>query len=355
MAIRRHILVGVPLGLGGAVVVLGLLLLWGAAVAALADDPTGGPVLVGTYLGFALAGPVVVLGAVLGLGALQRLRFGTLLGVDIPAPRRSWYGPAAWRQIAYLLLAPVLALACLPGLVAGGARFARVDASLGRRLLGAGRADALTQRIATLSRSRADVVAATDAERRRIERDLHDGAQQRLVSLAMNLGMARAALTGETPGPVRQAIADAHDEATLALAELREFVRGLHPVVLDDRGLDAALSGIAARSPVPVRLTVDVAGRCDPSIEAVAYFVVSEALANIARHSRAARAWVAVVRTADRLRVTVTDDGVGGADPGAGTGLRGLAQRTAAVDGTLTVASPRGGPTTISVDLPCGS
>jgi signal transduction histidine kinase len=355
MAIRRHILVGVPLGFGGAVTLLGLTLLWAAAVLALFDDVTGGPLVIGTYIGYALAGPLVVLGIVPGFGALQRLRFRTLLDVDIPAPARSWFGAAVWRQVAYLLLAPALAVASLPGLLAGGAWYARVDAYLGRKLLGAGRAEALAQRIAALSRSRADVVAATDAERRRIERDLHDGAQQRLVSLALNLGMARDALTDDVPEPARKAIVDAHDEATLALAELREFVRGLYPVVLDDRGLDAALSGIAARSPVPVRLTVDVSGRCDPSIEAVAYFVVSEALTNIARHAHAGRAWVSVVRTADRLRVTVTDDGVGGADPGAGTGLRGLAQRSAAVDGTLTVTSPPGGPTTITVELPCGS
>jgi signal transduction histidine kinase len=283
---------------------------------------------------------------------------------------------------------------------------ARTDTALARALLGPSRSEELSLRVESLARSRAEVVAATDAERRRIERDLHDGAQQRLVSLAMNLGMARAGLA-DTPGPARQAIEDAHDEAVQALTELREFVRGLHPAVLDDRGLDAALSGIAARAPLPVRLTVMVPERCSPVIEAIAYFVVSEALTNITKHAGATRAEVTVDRIAgqvreartggrdsattdrgrgagdsatsdrrraagagtgrgrgvvtvesggasDRLRIVVTDDGRGGAaTDGDGTGLRGLAQRAASVDGTFVLHSPAGGPTTITVELPC--
>ena len=178
----------------------------------------------------------------------------------------------------------------------------------------------------------------------------------------MHLGMARAGLT-DAPEPVRQVIEQAHDEATEALAEQRQLVRGLHPAVLDDRGLDAALSGIAANAPLPVRLRVDVPTRCSPAIEAVAYFVVSEALTNVAKHADATHAEVSVGRTGNRLRVVVTDNGRGGAtlDPsdtspdGGGTGLRGLAQRAAAVDGTLAVESPPGGPTAITVELPCGS
>jgi len=176
---------------------------------------------------------------------------------------------------------------------------------------------------------------------RRIERDLHDGAQQRLVSLAMNLGMARSAFTG-APEPVRRAIADAHEEAVLALSELREFIRGLYPAMLSHRGLVAALSGLAARAPLPVRLHVEVPRPASPSVEAVAYFIVSEALTNVAKHARATRAEVTVTRHGDVLCIAVTDDGSGGAvladsdgaesATGTGTGLRGLAQRAAAVD-----------------------
>jgi signal transduction histidine kinase len=231
---------------------------------------------------------------------------------------------------------------------------ARVDEAAARALLGPGRAAELTLRVQSLARSRAEIVEATDAERRRIERDLHDGAQQRLVSLAMHLGIARASLT-DASEPARQAIAEAHDEAVEALAELREFVRGLHPAVLNDRGLDAALSGIVARAPLPVRLRVDVASRCSPSIEAVAYFVVAEALTNIAKHAHASHCEVTVERRGDRLRIVVSDDGEGGAAPAGGSGLRGLAQRAAAVDGTLTIDSPAGGPTRITAELPCES
>ena len=197
---------------------------------------------------------------------------------------------------------------------------ARADEAAGRALLGPSRGEELAVRVESLARSRAEIVAATDAERRRIERDLHDGTQRRLVSLAMHLGMARASLT-DAPEPVRQVIEQAHDEATEALAELRQLVRGLHPAVLDDRGLDAALSGIAANAPLPVRLRVDVATRCAPGVEAVAYFVVSEALTNVAKHADASHAEVTVERTGDRLRIVVSDDGRGGATlDGAGWG-----------------------------------
>ncbi|HEU0239205.1 MAG TPA: sensor histidine kinase, partial [Micromonosporaceae bacterium] len=211
----------------------------------------------------------------------------------------------------------------------------------------------LARRVETLAQSRADVIEATDAERRRIERDLHDGAQQRLVSLAMNLGIAHTTTSDE---PARQAIAEAQDEALLALSEMRALVRGLHPAVLSDRGLDAALSGLVARTPVPVRLTVDVPSRCSPSVEAIAYFIVAEALTNVAKHASASRAEVTVTRDGNQLRIVVADDGHGGATPTTdGSGLRGLAQRAASVDGTLIIDSPAGGPTTITAELPCES
>jgi len=243
--------------------------------------------------------------------------------------------------VAGLLVAPFLSSAV-----------ASLDARAARSLLGPSRAEELQHLVEHLTETRAGVVDAADAERRRLERDLHDGTQQRLVSLAMNLGMARA--QASSAEEAQQAIAEAHEEAKAALAELRDLIRGLHPAVLEDRGLDAALSGVAARMPIPVRLTVDgLARRPSPVIEAVAYFVVSEGLANIAKHAQASQAEVFVQRSGDRLHVIVTDDGVGGADPARGTGLTGLARRAESVDGTFEVASPPGGPTVLSVDLPC--
>jgi len=392
----------------GAILLGGLALIWGAAVVSLIHWPVGGWAHAVLYLAVVAAGPVLALWAVQGLTALQRSRLRATLGLDIPAGARAaerrpwpvgpWLAAATWRQAGFHLLAiltgvaggglvaacwlaPVAAIGYLavghPSAASGAAaviaaaglllaapwlarQVTRADAASAQALLGPGRSEELAQRVESLARSRAEAVAAADAERRRIERDLHDGAQQRLVSLAMNLGMARERFAG-APEPVRRAIAGAHDEAVLALSELREFIRGLHPAVLNDRGLDAALSGLAARAPLPVRLRVDVPRPASPSVEAVAYFIVSEALTNVAKHAGATRAEVAVVRDGDVLRVAVTDDGSGGAVPaegdgaGAGTGLRGLAQRAAAVDGTLTIDSPPGGPTVVAAELPCES
>src|SRR5256885_3490788 len=159
----------------------------------------------------------------------------------------------------------------------------------------------------------------------------------------MNLGMTRAAMR-DGPPELREAVANAHEEAKQALTELRHFIRGLHPAVLDELGLDAALSGIAARSPVPVRLTVELGGRPAVAVEAIAYFVVSEALSNVARHAAANRAEVVVRQRPGELLVSITDDGRGGADPGRRTGLRGLRQRVQSVDGTPPVDRPTGGP-----------
>ncbi|MFB6811792.1 sensor histidine kinase [Streptomyces sp. NPDC056387] len=230
---------------------------------------------------------------------------------------------------------------------------ARVDAFAAAALLGPNRARELERRVEDLAESRAGVLDAADLERRRIERDLHDGAQQRLVALAMNLGIARATLS-DLPPEVKAVIDEAHREAKEAIEELSNLVRGLHPAVLEDRGLDAALSGIAARAPLPVELSVDLTHRPGPTVEAVAYFVVSEALANVAKHAKAGRCRVEVRRAADVLRITVTDDGVGGADPAGGTGLVGLRKRVGSVDGSILINSPLGGPTVVTVELPCG-
>jgi signal transduction histidine kinase len=227
-----------------------------------------------------------------------------------------------------------------------------LDGALARGLLGVTARD-LERRVDELEGSRARIVESVDAERRRIERDLHDGAQQRLVALAMNLGRARSRYDDD-PEAAKKLLDEAHLDAKQALVELRDLARGIHPAVLTDRGLDAALSGLAGRSPVPVTLDVAVETRCSTTIEAIAYFVVSEALANVAKHAQASSASVTARRSGDRLTIVIHDDGVGDADP-AGSGLRGLADRVAGVDGRLDVVSPPGGPTNITVELPCES
>ncbi|MFI6565963.1 histidine kinase [Streptomyces sp. NPDC050534] len=349
---------------------------------------------------------VLFLVGVPALTVVQRHRYRALLGVDVPRltptperwwPRRAlrWLSSAqTWRQVGYhLLLGPLLAalellvlgawavavagatscgwawalpgeerpqaffytlggvvLLCSAPWLAGAT--ARTEARLAPALLGPSRNERLRLRVEHLAESRTDLIEAVDSERRRIERDLHDGTQQRLVSLAVNLGLARATLT-DLPDDARTAIDEAHREAKEAIAELNDLVRGLHPAVLEDRGLDAALSGLAARVPLPVGLRVDIGERAAPVVESVAYFVVSEALTNVTKHARATRADVTVERIGKVLRVNVTDDGSGGADASAGSGLNGLAKRVGSVDGTFRVSSPAGGPTTLTAELPC--
>jgi signal transduction histidine kinase len=231
---------------------------------------------------------------------------------------------------------------------------AAMDAAIARGMLGPFTVKELAKRVDDLEESRARVVDSAESERRRIERDLHDGAQQRLVALAMNLGRARSRYD-EDPVAAKALLDEAHSEAKQALVELRNLARGIHPAVLTDRGLDAALSGLAGRSSVPVTVEIDVGTRPSRTVEAIAYFVVAEALTNVAKHSKASRAWVVVRRLDGELRIVITDNGVGGADQTAGSGLAGLADRVSGVDGRLSVLSPPGGPTVISVELPCES
>ncbi len=245
----------------------------------------------------------------------------------------------------------VLALLVAPGVTRG---LADVELAMVRALLTPSGAELLTAKVSSLTESRARVVDAADAERRRIERDLHDGTQQHLVSLAMNLGMAKEKLDSD-PEAARQLVADAHQQAKDSITELRNVIRGVYPAVLTDRGLDAALSALAARSPVPVRLQVDLPRRPNPTAEAIAYFVVSESLTNVARHSGARSATVYVEQSGDRLKLAIVDDGRGGAVEAAGSGLTGLRDRVAAVDGRFTLTSPPGGGTTIAVEVPCES
>ncbi|MEE4541911.1 sensor domain-containing protein [Streptomyces sp. V4-01] len=225
---------------------------------------------------------------------------------------------------------------------------AHVDRYLVGGLLGPSR---LATRVTELESDRGVVVDTAAADLRRIERDLHDGAQARLVALAMDLGLAKEKLL-EDPAAGAAMVEEAHGEVKIALQELRDLARGIHPAILTDRGLDAAMSSLASRCTVPVAVTVDLPGRPVPAIEGIAYFTVSELLQNVSKHSGASRATVDVWQVADRLMVHVGDNGRGGASLGAGSGLAGLAGRLASVDGVLAVDSPPGGPTRISAELP---
>ncbi|MCX4533359.1 MULTISPECIES: sensor histidine kinase [unclassified Streptomyces] len=223
-----------------------------------------------------------------------------------------------------------------------------VDRVMVYGLLGPSR---LASRVSELESDRGVVVDTAAADLRRIERDLHDGAQARLVALAMDLGLAKEKLA-QDPEAAARMVDEAHGEVKVALQELRDLARGIHPAVLTDRGLDAALSAIASRCTVPVTVEVDLASRPAQAIEGIAYFTVSELLQNVSKHAYATRATVDVWRTADRLMLQVTDNGRGGADLSAGSGLAGLTERLDAVDGILVVDSPVGGPTRVTAELP---
>ncbi|MGP3754350.1 sensor histidine kinase [Streptomyces sp. IBSNAI001] len=225
---------------------------------------------------------------------------------------------------------------------------AAVDRAMVLGLLGPSR---LATRVSELESDRGVVVDTAAADLRRIERDLHDGAQARLVALAMDLGLAKEKLTDDPEAAARM-VDEAHGEVKVALQELRDLARGIHPAVLTDRGLDAALSAIASRCTVPVKVVVDLESRPAQAIEGIAYFTVSELLQNVSKHARATRASVDVWRAADRLMLQVTDDGRGGAGVSTGSGLAGLTERLDAVDGILVVESPAGGPTTVTAELP---
>ncbi|MGR6972074.1 sensor histidine kinase [Streptomyces cynarae] len=248
-------------------------------------------------------------------------------------------------EITVTALVGLLITLATPWIVRG---LTTVDRLLVHGLLGPSR---LATRVVELESDRGAVVDTAAADLRRIERDLHDGAQARLVALAMDLGLAKEKLT-EDPQAAARMVEDAHGEVKTALQELRDLARGIHPAVLTDRGLDAALSAVASRCAVPVEVEVDLPSRPAPAIEGIAYFTVSELLQNVSKHARASRATVDVWRAEDRLLLQVSDDGAGGADASGGSGLAGLAARLDAVDGVLVVDSPVGGPTRITAELP---
>ncbi|MFE3884635.1 sensor histidine kinase [Streptomyces lydicus] len=224
----------------------------------------------------------------------------------------------------------------------------QVDRVMVHGLLGP---SSLAARASQLESDRGVVVDTAAADLRRIERDLHDGAQARLASLALDLGLAREKLA-EDPQAAARMVDEAHGEVKTALQELRDLARGIHPAILTDRGLGPALSALSARCTVPVTVTVDLDRRPAAAIEGLAYFTASELLRNVSRHSGAAGATLDVWHTADRLMVLVADNGHGGAHTGPGTGLAALAERLAAVDGLLLVDSPAGGPTCVTAELP---
>ncbi len=262
--------------------------------------------------------------------------------------------PHGWAYVgitAASFVAGLVFLVATPWVIHG---LAVMDRGLIRGLLGADRNAQLRRRVTQLEVSKTASLDVAEAERTRIERDLHDGVQPRLVVAAMDLGLAREKASGSDPEVVAL-IERAQDETKQAIAELRELVRGIHPAVLTDRGLDAALSSLAARCPVPVTVQVSLDERPPTPVESAAYFIVAESLTNIAKHSDAKHARVNVNRDDRTLRVEITDDGKGGAQTEPGGGLAGLADRVRSLEGTFRVASPVGGPTTILAELPCGS
>ncbi|MGW4161430.1 sensor histidine kinase [Streptomyces sp. NPDC004788] len=259
--------------------------------------------------------------------------------------RVNGWSPALTLNLAQLVLLAALATIALPPL-------ARVHARCCLAVLAPSPAEQLAARVVELTRTRADVLQAHGAELRRIERDLHDGTQARLVAIAIRLAVAGESLP-QAPEAAAALIRQAQAETEEAMAELRSVIRTIYPPVLADQGLAGALGTLATRTGVPTRIDVGELGEVPAAVEAVAYFAVTEALANIARHSRATRAAVRVTRDGPELSAEITDDGAGGADASRGSGLDGIRRRAAALDGTLKIISPPGGPTTVTVELPC--
>ncbi len=305
--------------------------------------------------------------------------------------RRRWVmdDPATWRDVAWILLNPWLGAALAGGSAAaivygifgmalphGSTQLADVIShplygillavsgfvaspwllrgygEFTRSLLGPTRHAQLAQRVSHLAQTRSDAIDTGAAEMRRVERDLHDGAQARLVALGMTLDAA-GQLIGTNPAAAQALLTEARDNSVKALAELRDLVRGIHPPVLADRGLADAVRALALDSPLQVRVINELPGRPPAPVESAAYFAVSELLANVAKHADARRVWIDIRHDGGVLRIGVTDDGCGGADPAGGTGLSGIERRLAAFDGLLAVSSPSGGPTVANMEIPC--
>lgn len=287
-------------------------------------------------LGYALVSLLALWWVDLGIASVALVIPGLLVSAPLQPTAPLW--------MAAVL--PLVGVVLLPVALFLIAAWAGVRATMTRAVLAPREAELIE-----VVRSRARLVDAFETERRRIERDLHDGAQQRLVALSMKLGLASLDLP---PGsPAARQVREAHEMARAALTDLRELIRGVHPQVLTERGLSAAVRDVAGRSPVPVDVDVELAGRLPAAVEVTAYFVVCEALTNVAKHSGAQRCAIRG-RVADGLlALEVRDSGAGGADPEAGTGLTGLVDRLAVLDGRMLLSSPMGGPTLLRVEIPC--
>jgi signal transduction histidine kinase len=254
-------------------------------------------------------------------------------------------GPVAW--VAGFALAAVL-LGAAPRIAILVARF---KAQVTGWFLGVDQLAEAKERVSTLSTQRQDILDAVASERRRIERNLHDGVQQQLVAIGLDLGMAEHHI-GTDPARARELIVSAREKVHGSIGELRQLGRGLHPAILADRGIDAALSAVVAGSPIPISVHVDPELDLSTDVAETVYFVANEALANVLKHAGARVASVHVMKVAANVRVTVHDDGQGGVDASKGTGVAGIRARVNAVDGTFTVTSPVGGPTTLVVEIP---
>jgi signal transduction histidine kinase len=311
-----------------------------------------------TWLDFAWLIPGTISGFVLGLVSFAVTFYGLEGVLHIPVliygltggygygvvwPFDNWF--EAWTSVPQGALLLTLGLTTAPFLMWVHMRFSKF-------FLAPTKNAALEERVQVLTDTRAEAVDAQAAELRRIERDLHDGAQARLVSLSMNIGLAEE-LIRRDPDAALKLLEEARESSGTALNELRHLVRGIHPPVLAERGLDGAVQALALTVPATVTVDIDLPGRLEAPVESAVYFAVAEVLANIAKHSDARTAWVHVRHDDGRLAIGVGDDGAGGADPTGGTGLRGIERRLAAFDGTMMVSSPPGGPTVVTMELPC--
>jgi signal transduction histidine kinase len=335
-----------------------------------------GGVLVVAWVGLGIL--LVAVPACRWLADTHRGMAGRVLGTPIPAqyqPRpdggivakvTGWAtDPMTWRDLAWLLVsatlgfalslvAVVLLLAVVTGALwwYGIGPIMRARSEMDRWLLSRGHTEVLEERVQVLTETRAEAIDHSAAELRRIERDLHDGAQARLVALSMSLGLAES-LYETDPDAAQQMVADARSTSRAALGELRSVVRGIHPPVLADRGIGGAVEALALDMAVPVSVEVGFDGRPPAPVESAIYFAVAECLANIGKHSGAQHAWIVLTHRDGALQVVVGDDGCGGADPAAGTGMRGVMRRLSAFDGTMRVSSPSGGPTVVTLEVPC--